>query len=60
MRVDYANSVDGSDGLLASIRTIGYEGLTIHTGRGYDDVTGLGTPGTNFVAKLANATPLQP
>jgi hypothetical protein len=52
--------VDGSDGLLASIRTIGYEGLTIHTGRGYDDVTGLGTPGTNFVAKLANATPLQP
>ncbi|SEF36908.1 Subtilase family protein [Amycolatopsis pretoriensis] len=43
-RVDYANSVDASDGLLTSVRTLDYQGLTIHTTPGYDDVTGLGTP----------------
>ena len=43
-RVDYANSVDASGGLLRSVRTLDYQGLTIHTTPGYDDVTGLGTP----------------
>jgi subtilase family serine protease len=43
-RVDYANSVDASDGLLRSARTLDYQGLTIHTTKGYDDVTGLGSP----------------
>ncbi|WP_439377302.1 S53 family peptidase [Amycolatopsis lexingtonensis] len=43
-RVDYANSVDASGGLLTSVRTLDYQGLTIHTTPGYDDVTGLGTP----------------
>ncbi|MDQ7802636.1 S53 family peptidase [Amycolatopsis sp. A133] len=43
-RVDYANSVDASDGLLRSARTLDYQGLTIHTTPGYDDVTGLGVP----------------
>ncbi|WP_328646367.1 S53 family peptidase [Amycolatopsis sp. NBC_00348] len=43
-RVDYANSVDASDGLLRSVRTFDYQGLTIHTTKGYDDVTGLGSP----------------
>ncbi|WP_410641788.1 protease pro-enzyme activation domain-containing protein [Amycolatopsis sp. lyj-346] len=43
-RVDYANSVDATDGLLRSVRTLDYPGLTIHTTPGYDDVTGLGTP----------------
>ncbi|HET6706587.1 S53 family peptidase [Amycolatopsis sp.] len=43
-RVDYANQVDATDGLLRSVRTLDYQGLTIHTAPGYDDVTGLGTP----------------
>jgi subtilase family serine protease len=43
-RVDYANSVDASNGLLTSVRTLDYSGLTIHTTPGYDNVTGLGTP----------------
>jgi len=43
-RVDYANSVDASEGLLRSARNLDYPGLTIHTTKGYDDVTGLGTP----------------
>ena len=43
-RVDYANSVDATDGLLRSVRTFDYGNLTIHTTKGYDDVTGLGSP----------------
>jgi subtilase family serine protease len=43
-RVDYANGVDASDGLITSVRTFDYPNLTIHTSGGYDDVTGLGAP----------------
>jgi subtilase family serine protease len=43
-RVDYANSVDASGGLLTSVRTLDYQGLTINTTKGYDTVTGLGSP----------------
>jgi subtilase family serine protease len=43
-RVDYANGVDASGGLLRSVRNFDYQGLTIHTTPGYDNVTGLGTP----------------
>ncbi|GHF48741.1 subtilase family serine protease [Amycolatopsis bartoniae] len=43
-RVDYANSVDASDGLITSARTFDYPNLTIHTTSGYDNVTGLGSP----------------
>jgi subtilase family serine protease len=43
-RVDYANSVDATDGLIRSVRTFDYGNLTIHTTKGYDDVTGLGAP----------------
>ena len=58
VRIDYANTVDGSDGLLASVRTIDDEtGLTIHVRNGYDDITGIGTPGATFVTSVANATP---
>jgi subtilase family serine protease len=49
-RVDYANSVDASDGLITSARTFDYPNLTIHTTGGYDNVTGLGSP--NGVAFL--------
>ncbi|SFW91943.1 S53 family peptidase [Amycolatopsis australiensis] len=43
-RVDYANSVDATNGLIHSVRTFDYGNLTIHTTKGYDDVTGLGSP----------------
>ena len=43
-RVDYANSVDASAGLIHSARNLDFQGLTIHTAKGYDDVTGLGVP----------------
>lgn len=67
-RVDYANSVSSKKGFLYSTRLIDYEGpetycdgtgncatrpvdLTVQAG--YDDMTGLGAPGTGFVAALA-------
>jgi subtilase family serine protease len=43
-RVDYANSVDASAGLITSARKLDYPNLTIHTTGGYDNVTGLGSP----------------
>jgi subtilase family serine protease len=67
-RVDYANLFDNSAGLLDSTRIITYEGLetycngsgscairynTLLTAPGYDNMTGLGTPGANFVSALA-------
>ena len=43
VRVDYINSVDASDGLRTSLRTMN-ETESLHTIPGYDDVTGRGTP----------------
>jgi len=61
VRSDFANTVDASDGYLASVRSIDDDApLTIHTAAGYDDVTGLGSPASGFVASIAAATPLAP
>ncbi len=43
-RVDYANSVDATNGLITSARTFDWPNLAIHTTGGYDNVTGLGSP----------------
>jgi subtilase family serine protease len=52
-RNDFANSVDSSDGVVTSLRALGWEGQTIHATIGYDDMTGLGTPnGTAFINAL--------
>ena len=52
-RVDFANTVDPSNGFVYSLRTLDFGGLTIHTVAGYDDVTGLGTPnGAAFINAL--------
>ena len=49
VRVDYINSVDATDGLRTSLRTMN-ETQSLHTIPGYDDVTGVGTPnGAAFV-----------
>jgi subtilase family serine protease len=51
VRVDFANSVDASDGLITSVRTFNDPDQVIHTTRGYDDVTGVGSPnGLLFLA----------
>jgi subtilase family serine protease len=44
VRVDYADGVDASGGLVTSVRTFDFQGLAIRTTPGYDNVTGLGTP----------------
>ncbi|MEA2672562.1 MAG: hypothetical protein QOG45_2782 [Chloroflexota bacterium] len=52
VRVDYANRLDASGGLVQSLRTLG-QTQSLHTARGYDDVTGLGTPrGMAFIEAL--------
>jgi subtilase family serine protease len=61
VRSDFANLVDASNGYAASVRSIDDDApLTIHTAAGYDDVTGIGSPGAGFVATLASTNPLQP
>lgn len=41
-------------GIVTSLRTLGWDGQQIHTGAGYDDMTGLGTPnGSAFLDALA-------
>ncbi|MFK8908848.1 protease pro-enzyme activation domain-containing protein [Streptomyces sp. YS-3] len=48
-RVDFVNSVDASGGLATSVRTLGADS-SLHAVRGYDDVTGVGTPSRGYVA----------
>jgi len=70
VRVDYVNGETDADGLLYSVRTLGYVSsaenvaapagqkdynASIYTRTGYDDVTGLGSPTAAFYQALANA-----
>jgi subtilase family serine protease len=51
VRVDYVNGVDAGDGYVESVRTFNDPDQVIHTTKGYDDVTGVGTPsGALFLA----------
>jgi subtilase family serine protease len=52
VRVDYANGVDASDGLLYSVRTFG-DTLSLNSVPGYDDATGLGTPTSALLTALS-------
>ncbi|MDH6626878.1 subtilase family serine protease [Streptomyces sp. LBL] len=47
-RVDYANGYDASEGLLTSARTLGADS-SLTAVKGYDDVTGVGTPAGGYV-----------
>jgi subtilase family serine protease len=47
-RVDFANSVDASGGLLTSVRVLGKDS-SLKAVKGYDDVTGVGTPANGYV-----------
>ena len=53
-RRNYVNSVDASAGTADKLRTFDdYSGSpTQHTGKGWDNVTGLGTPGGSFLQTL--------
>jgi subtilase family serine protease len=51
-RADFANSENGTDGLLFSMRTFDVT-FTLHTTPGYDDVTGRGSPNGTFVGAVA-------
>jgi subtilase family serine protease len=53
VRVDYANGVDSSGGLLYSVRTFN-DTQSLHSVPGFDDATGLGTPTAALLADLSH------
>jgi subtilase family serine protease len=54
VRTNYVNSVDNSQGKAYILQTIDVQTSTLHSTRGYDDETGVGTPnGPAFFTKLA-------
>jgi subtilase family serine protease len=69
IRVDYANTVDNTAGFLVSLRAIDYAGpetycdgtgncatrpVTLTAAPGFDSLTGLGTPGPNFITEMSH------
>ena len=69
VRVDYANTVDKSDGFNVSLRAINYAGkevycdatgncasrkVTLTAKKGFDSLTGLGSVGPNFIQVMKN------
>jgi subtilase family serine protease len=56
VRVNYNNSVDGTDGTTPILRSLDDEAQSIHTAAGWDTITGVGTPnGAAFLAGLGAA-----
>jgi hypothetical protein len=51
VRTNYVNGVDATAGLAYRLRTMN-QTLSLQTTSGYDDVTGLGTPGSSFISAL--------
>ncbi|MFE5815066.1 protease pro-enzyme activation domain-containing protein [Streptomyces sp. NPDC056479] len=47
-RVDYVNGYDATDGLATSVRSLGKDS-SLSAVKGYDDVTGVGTPANGYV-----------
>jgi subtilase family serine protease len=56
VRANYVNGIDATNGYTYLLRSLSYDApLTIHTGPGYDDVTGVGTPnGAAFLSALGH------
>lgn len=53
VRVDYKNGFDASGGFNTTLRTIN-QTATLHAVKGYDDVTGVGSPnGVSFLVAMA-------
>ena len=54
VRVNYANNEDASGGLAYSLRTQEEPNQTLHSTRGYDTATGVGSPnGASFFAAIS-------
>jgi subtilase family serine protease len=54
VRVNYANNEDPSDGLTYSLRTLESPNQTLHSTRGFDTATGVGTPnGNGFLTAIS-------
>ena len=51
VRVDYANGVNPDDGLLYSVRTFDQDS-TLALARGWDDVTGIGSPNAGWLTSV--------
>ncbi|MFJ5267164.1 protease pro-enzyme activation domain-containing protein [Streptomyces sp. NPDC088358] len=51
-RVDFANSFDASGGLLISVRSLGKDS-SLSAVKGYDDVTGVGSPAPGYVTSFS-------
>jgi subtilase family serine protease len=51
VRVDFANGVDGSNGLLYSVRTFDQDS-SLKTTKGYDLVTGVGSPNPDWLSAI--------
>jgi subtilase family serine protease len=49
VRVDYANSVDDTEGLVYSIRTFNQDS-SLKVTKGWDDVTGIGVPSPSWIS----------
>ncbi|KUM82247.1 S53 family peptidase [Streptomyces curacoi] len=47
-RVDFVNGYDATGGLTTSVRTLGHDS-SLRAVKGYDDVTGVGTPASGYV-----------
>ncbi len=52
VRVDYANGVDPSGGLLYSVRTFNQDS-TLKVVKGWDDVTGVGSPNAGWLTSVS-------
>lgn len=52
VRVDFANGLDASDGLLYSVRTFDQD-TSLNVAPGWDDVTGLGSPNTGWLTAVS-------
>ena len=52
VRTNYVNSIDPSEGRSFLLQTIDVQTSTIHSRRGYDDETGVGSPGPAFFPRL--------
>jgi subtilase family serine protease len=70
IRVDFANTVNASDGYVVSLRAIDYQGIetycddtgncasrpvSVDTAPGFDGMTGIGTVGPDFISRMASA-----
>ncbi len=47
-RVDFVNGFDAADGLATSVRSLGKDS-SLSAVKGYDDVTGVGSPASGYV-----------